>query len=105
MSSSLRAPEPQTAFVRLDDTEDARPPWAPTLPLQKGFGTLSWQLGNDEGYRSSCGGVSGPLLDSRTFTDAFRSRRSGGEGQGCENRHRAVWDTDRRRKGGLRTAF
>ena len=28
-------------------------------PKREGFGTLSWQLGNDEGYRSSRVGVSG----------------------------------------------
>ena len=41
---------------------NARPPWAPTLPFnEEGFGTLSWQLGNNEGYRSSRVGVSGLL--------------------------------------------
>jgi hypothetical protein len=36
----------------------ARPPWAPALPCnEEGFGTLSRQLRNDQGYRSSCAGV------------------------------------------------
>ena len=50
---------------------------------EEGFGTLSRQLGNDEGYRSFRVGVSGRLTRwAAAPADGSRSR--GGDGQGRE---------------------
>ena len=63
---------------------------------EEGFGTLSRQLGNDEGYRSSCLGVSSPmLLASRTIL------REGGK-DATNDIGRAQHPPGRRRMGGLR---
>jgi hypothetical protein len=46
--------EPPIERQNLTASTDYRNTWA----FQEGFGTLSRRLGNDEGYRSSCVGVS-----------------------------------------------
>jgi hypothetical protein len=58
---------------------------------EEGFGTLSRQLENDEGYRSSRVGVSG--LSPVASVPQMGSRSSVGEGQGQEKPHRAAFQT------------
>jgi hypothetical protein len=54
---------------------------------EEGFGTLSWQLGNDEGYRSSRAGVSGcftrwPRVLLNYFVGSGQQRLRDGEAEG-----------------------
>ena len=81
------------------------------IAIQEGFGTLSRQLGNDEGYRSSRVGVSGCftcwllyLLATSPMVPQLAAAAAVERAKGARNRmlrHRPRL----RRMGGLRTAF